>query len=236
MLPLYQKLEAEKSNPGKLKPEMKEYQKEFLEFAIQTDVLRFGEFVLKSGRSSPFFFNAGLFNTGASLSRLGEFYADRLLDWGESFDVLFGPAYKGIPLVASAAMALAARTGRSIPFSFNRKETKDHGEGGITVGAQLRGRVVIIDDVVTAGISVDRSIDIIEQAGARPICVCVALDRLERSLDDEIAATRVIEQRHGIPVLSIADLNILVEYLAGDARHHMFLKAIKRYSRKYGAA
>ena len=145
---------------------MREYQKDFIEFSLESDVLRFGEFVLKSGRKSPYFFNAGLFNTGASLATLGQFYADRLLDWGQSFDVLFGPAYKGIPLAVSVAMALSARTGNPVPFCFNRKEAKDHGEGGIIVGAELKGRVVIIDDVVTAGISVDESIDIIDSAGA----------------------------------------------------------------------
>ena len=168
---------------------MKKYQKEFLDFAIQTEVLRFGDFVLKSGRNSPYFFNAGLFNTGASLSRLGQFYADRLLDWGESFDVLFGPAYKGIPLAAATAMA---------------------------------------------GISVDESIDIIEQAGARPAGVCVALDRLERGLNNENTATRLIEKRHGIPVLSIADLDVLVDFLAGSTQHQMYLEAIENYRRRYG--
>ena len=215
---------------------MREYQKEFLEFAIQTEVLRFGEFVLKSGRNSPYFFNAGLFNTGASLSRLGQFYAARLLDWGESFDVLFGPAYKGIPLAAATAMALADRTGNPVPFCFNRKEAKDHGEGGITVGAELRGNVLIIDDVVTAGISVDESIELIEQAGARPAGVCVALDRLERGQNNENAATRLIEQRHGIPVLSIADLDVLVDFLAGSTQHQKYLEAIENYRHQYGNA
>ena len=149
---------------------MRNYQREFLQFAIDTGVLQFGEFVLKSGRKSPYFFNAGLFSTGQSLARLGEFYADRLLDWGQSFDGLYGPAYKGIPLAVSTAIALADKTGCEVPFSFNRKEAKDHGEGGSIVGANLTGKVVIIDDVVTAGISVDEAVQIIRAAGAETVC------------------------------------------------------------------
>jgi len=212
---------------------MKQYQKQFIEFSIKTEVLRFGEFVLKSGRKSPYFFDAGLFNTGSSLATVGEFYADRLLDWGQSFDVLFGPAYKGIPLAVSTAMALSARTKRQVPFCFNRKEMKDHGEGGLTVGARLRGNVVIIDDVVTAGISVDESIDIITGAGATPAAVCIALDRMEHGLHGQIPASRLIEQRHGIPVLSIADLDALVDYLYGGSGHREHLDAIRRYRQQY---
>ena len=213
---------------------MREYQKDFIEFSLESDVLRFGEFVLKSGRKSPYFFNAGLFNTGASLATLGQFYADRLLDWGQSFDVLFGPAYKGIPLAVSVAMALSARTGNPVPFCFNRKEAKDHGEGGIIVGAELKGRVVIIDDVVTAGISVDESIDIIDSAGAVPAAVCIALDRMERGLDGQLPTSRQITERHGIPVLSIADLDVLIAYLStGDGKTE-FLDAIRQYRRQYG--
>lgn len=213
---------------------MREYQKDFIEFSLESDVLRFGEFVLKSGRKSPYFFNAGLFNTGASLATLGQFYADRLLDWGQSFDVLFGPAYKGIPLAVSVAMALSARTGNAVPFCFNRKEAKDHGEGGIIVGAELKGRVVIIDDVVTAGISVDESIDIIDSAGAVPAAVCIALDRMERGLDGQLPTSRQITERHGIPVLSIADLDVLIAYLStGDGKTEL-LDAIRQYRRQYG--
>lgn len=213
---------------------MREYQKQFIEFCLDTDVLRFGEFVLKSGRKSPYFFNAGLFNTGASLAKLGEFYADRLLDWGQDFDVLFGPAYKGIPLAASVAMALSAKTGRPIPFSFNRKEVKDHGEGGLIVGAELEGRVVIVDDVVTAGISVDESIAIIKAADAAPAAVCIALDRLERGLDERLPTSRLIADRHGIPVLSIADLDVLIAYLDADAGRPDLPDAIRRYREQYG--
>lgn len=213
---------------------MREYQKEFIEFSLKTDVLRFGEFVLKSGRKSPYFFNAGLFNTGSSLATLGEFYADRLLDWGQDFDVLFGPAYKGIPLAVSVAIALSARTGRPVPYCFNRKEAKDHGEGGLIVGAELKGKVVILDDVVTAGISVDESVATIKDAGATPAAVCIALDRMERGLDGRLPTSQLIEQRHGIPVLSIADLEVLVAYLAGASGNPEYLDAIKRYRQQYG--
>lgn len=215
---------------------MKDYQREFLEFAIHTKVLSFGEFILKSGRKSPYFFNAGLFNTGQSLARLGEFYADRLLDWGQSFDVLFGPAYKGIPLVSSTAIALAKKTGLEIPFCFNRKEVKDHGEGGVTVGAELRGKVLIIDDVITAGISIDESISIIRAAGAEPVAACIALDRMERGLSGEDPAIGMIEQRHSIPVLSIANLNVLVDFLHHSVEHHTFLAALEDYQAQYGVS
>lgn len=191
--------------------------------------------MLKSGRKSPYFFDAGLFNTGQSLAHLGEFYADRLLDWGQSFDTLFGPAYKGIPLVASTAIALAKKTGREIPFCFNRKEVKDHGEGGLTVGAILRGKVLIIDDVITAGISVDESISIIRAAGAEPVAACIALDRMELGLNGEDPATRMIEQRCRIPVLSIVDLNVLVDFLRDSVEYHTRLTAIENYQAQYGA-
>lgn len=213
---------------------MREYQKEFIEFSLKSDVLRFGEFVLKSGRRSPYFFNAGQFNTGSSLATLGEFYADRLLDWGRSFDVLFGPAYKGIPLAVSVAIALSARTGRPVPFCFNRKEAKDHGEGGLIVGSDLQGKVVIVDDVVTSGMSVEESVAIIKGAGATPVAVCIALDRMERGLDGQLPTSRLIEQRHGIPVLSIADLDVLVAYLAGGSGDPVRLDAIKGYRHQYG--
>lgn len=216
--------------------QVKDYQKRFLEFAISTGVLCFGEFVLKSGRTSPYFFNAGLFNTGQSLARLGEFYADRLLDWGERFDVLFGPAYKGIPLAASTAMALAARTESEIPFSFNRKEAKDHGEGGLTVGAELHGRVVIIDDVITAGISIDESVKTIHSAGAEPVAVCIALDRQERGHGGGEPAAAMVEDRYGIPVLSIASLQTLIGFLHDSACHRSHLGAIRDYRDRYGFA
>lgn len=214
---------------------MRNYQNEFLQFAIDTGVLQFGEFVLKSARKSPYFFNAGLFATGQSLARLGEFYADRLLDWGQSFDVLYGPAYKGIPLVVSTAIALAGKTGREVPFSFNRKEAKDHGEGGNIVGAELAGKVVIIDDVITAGISVDEAVQIIRAAGAEPCAVCIALDRMERGTSGEVPATSAVEQRHGIPVLSIANLTVLVDFLNSAMEHQSLVAEIEKYRNKYGA-
>lgn len=213
---------------------IRSYQKEFLDFAIDTEVLRFGDFVLKSGRTSPYFFNAGLFNTGQSLARLGEFYADRLLDWGQSFDVLFGPAYKGIPLAAATAIALANKTGLPTPYCFNRKEAKDHGEGGTTVGAELKGKVVIVDDVVTAGLSVDESIDIIRRAGAEPAAVCIALDRQERGLDGGDPASATIERRHNIPVLSIANLGTLIEFIAASTAYRPHLASIQEYQNLYG--
>ena len=214
--------------------QVKDYQKQFLEFAINTGVLCFGEFVLKSGRNSPYFFNAGLFNTGQSLARLGEFYADRLLDWGERFDVLFGPAYKGIPLVSSTAIALAAKTGSEVPFSFNRKEVKDHGEGGITVGAELHGRVVIIDDVITAGISIDESVKTIRSAGAEPVAVCIALDRQERGREGGEPATAMVAGRYNIPVLSIASLQTLIDFLQDSAHYRSHLDTIRDYHARYG--
>ena len=215
---------------------MRDYQRAFLEFAIDTHVLRFGEFMLKSGRTSPYFFDAGLFNTGRSLTRLGEFYADRLLDWGQSFDTLFGPAYKGIPLVAATAIALAKKTGCDIPYCFNRKEVKDHGEGGLTVGAELKGKVLIIDDVITAGISVAESINIIRKAGAEPTGVCIALDRMERGSNDEDSAIRMIEQHYRIPVLSIVDLEVLVDFLHNNVEHSKVLTAIENYQARYGVS
>ena len=215
---------------------MRDYQRAFLEFAIDTHVLRFGEFMLKSGRTSPYFFDAGLFNTGRSLTRLGEFYADRLLDWGQSFDTLFGPAYKGIPLVAATAIALAKKTGCDIPYCFNRKEVKDHGEGVLRVGAELKGRVLIIDDVITAGISVAESINIIRKAGAEPTGVCIALDRMERGSNDEDSAIRMIEQHYRIPVLSIVDLEVLVDFLHNNVEHSKVLTAIENYQARYGVS
>ena len=214
--------------------QMRDYQRQFLKFSIDTQVLRFGEFMLKSGRKSPYFFDAGLFNTGLSLARLGEFYADRLLDWGKSFDTLFGPAYKGIPLVSSTAIALAKKTGHDIPYCFNRKEVKDHGEGGLTVGAELKGKVLIVDDVITAGISVDESIGIIRQAGAEPVAACIALDRMEMGLNGEDPAIRMIEQRYQIPVLSIVDLNVLVDFLRNSVEHRSVVTAIEKYQAQYG--
>ena len=169
---------------------MQEYQREFIDFAIEQQVLRFGEFTLKSGRVSPYFFNAGLFNTGASLARLGQAYAHAIVASGIEFDMLFGPAYKGIPLASAATIALAEQHGLDIPYAFNRKEVKDHGEGGTIVGAPLNGRVLIIDDVISAGTSVRESVEIIETAGATPCGVVIALDRQERGKGETSAIQR----------------------------------------------
>ena len=191
---------------------MQDYQREFLRFALDQGVLRFGDFTLKSGRHSPYFFNAGLFNTGAALARLGRFYAAALQASDLACDLLYGPAYKGIPLAAATAIALADQYGRDVPYAFNRKESKDHGEGGLIVGHPLRGDVLIIDDVITAGTSVRESIDIIQAQGARPAGVLIALDRQERG-QDERSAVQEVRERFGIPVVSIATLADLVACL-----------------------
>lgn len=213
---------------------MQDYKRRFFNLALSKGNLRFGSFTLKSGRTSPYFFNAGGFDDGQSLSALADCYAEAILDSGCGFDMLFGPAYKGIPLAAAVAIALSTKTGRAVPYCFNRKEAKDHGEGGLIVGAELAGRVVIVDDVVTAGISVDESVEIIRGAGAVPTAVCIALDRMERGLDGELPTSRIIAERHGIPVLSIADLDALVDYLDGRAERSESLDAIKRYRERYG--
>lgn len=214
---------------------MKDYQKEFVAFALEAGVLSFGEFTLKSGRRSPYFFNTGLFNSGERLRRLGEFYADTINDSGRRFDVLFGPAYKGIPLVSATVVALAARYGRDAPFAFNRKEVKDHGEGGRVIGAPLAGDVAIIDDVISAGTSVAESVALIETSGARPAAVFIALDRQERGRDSRSSAAREVSDRYGIPVHAIATLDTLVEYLKAEAADSAHLDALSDYRGRYGA-
>lgn len=212
---------------------MQNYQKEFLDFAIDVGVLRFGEFTLKSGRLSPYFFNSGLFNTGASLARLGRYYAQAVMDSSIDFDMIYGPAYKGIPLASSLAIALADHHQRSLPYCFNRKETKTHGEGGNIVGAELNGRVLIIDDVISAGTSVRESVDIIQAAGATPAGVVIALDRQERG-KGETSAIQEVERDYGLTVANIVCLDNLVEYLQTekDETHH--LNAIQKYREQYG--
>jgi orotate phosphoribosyltransferase len=212
---------------------MQGYQRDFLRFAIETGVLRFGRFQLKSGRESPYFFNAGLFNTGASLSRLGGFYADALIASGLPFDMLFGPAYKGIPLAASTVIALAERHGLNVPFAFNRKEAKDHGEGGNIVGSALAGRVLIIDDVITAGTSVRESVNLIEAAGAIPCGVLIALDRYERG-EGSGSAIDEIRQRFGLRTVSIVSLHDLIAYLGEQTPNGDFLSALRAYRDRYG--
>ena len=214
---------------------MKTYQHEFLEFAIATGVLRFGSFTLKSGRTSPYFYNAGLFNDGQSLARQGRYYAQTLLDNVTGEYMLFGPAYKGIPLVAASAMALAEHHSVNTPYAFNRKEAKDHGEGGELVGAPLQGRVVIIDDVITAGLSVRQSVDIISSAGAQPAAVVIALDRQETIADGEKSAVAVVEDQFGIPVYAIATFATLIEFLTGNPDYADQLISMQDYRNQYGA-
>ena len=211
---------------------MQDYQREFLDFALEVGVLRFGEFTLKSGRVSPYFFNAGLFNSGSALARLGKYYAQTIVDSGIEFDVLYGPAYKGIPLAAVTAAALYDQHQLDVPYAFNRKEAKAHGEGGNIVGHALEGRILIIDDVITAGTAIRESMDIIEAAGAKPAGVVIALDRQERGKGDK-SAIQEVEQDYGIPVAAIARLENLVSYLAqgSDTAH---LENIRKYRSEYG--
>jgi orotate phosphoribosyltransferase len=212
--------------------EMSDYKADFVEFAIASNVLCFGEYKTKAGRMSPYFFNAGLFNDGVSLKRLGEFYATAIVESGIAFDVLFGPAYKGIPLAASIAIALAGM-GRNVPFAFNRKEAKDHGEGGTVVGAALRGRVLIVDDVISAGTSVRESVELIRGAGAEAAGVVIALDRMERGAGQASAVQEVREQ-YGIPVVAVLTLDNLVEFLGRDAHRQSALQAVAAYRSQYG--
>ena len=212
---------------------MQPYKKEFLEFAIQTDVLRFGEFTLKSGRTSPYFFNAGLFNTGQHLARLGRFYAQAIIDSGTRFDVLFGPAYKGIPLAAATSIALADHHNLNLPYCFNRKETKAHGEGGNLVGAPLQGDILIIDDVITAGTAIRESLAIIDKAGARAAGIVIALDHQERGQGDR-SAIQEMEQNLGLKVTSIIKLEELQEFLTDKPDFRASLQAINSYREQYG--
>jgi orotate phosphoribosyltransferase len=208
--------------------------KDFIAFCVEQNVLKFGQFVTKSGRTTPYFFNAGLFNTGAALGRLAQFYANAILASGVEFDMLFGPAYKGIVLAAGAATALA-REHRNVPFAFNRKEVKNHGEGGELIGAPLAGRVLIVDDVLTAGTAVRESFDLIEGQGAIVAGVVISLDRMERG-DGDLSAVREIEKRHGIPVISIANLDDLMSWLKDRTEFRQNLNAIREYRQLYGVA
>ena len=213
---------------------MQNYQREFLEFAIARGVLRFGEFTLKSGRKSPYFFNAGLFNSGESLARLGRNYAAALERSGIQYDMLFGPAYKGIPLAAAVSIALADHHGKDMPYAFNRKEAKDHGEGGMIVGAPLRGRVLIIDDVISAGTSVRESVEIIKASGATLAGVAIALDRQERGTGGQ-SAIQEVQASLQVPVVNIVNLDALIEYLAALPAMAENVAAIKAYRAQYGA-
>ena len=215
---------------------MHDFQRQFLQAALARDALRFGQFTLKSGRISPYFFNAGRFDGGAALAALGQAYAHTLLASGIALDVLFGPAYKGIPLATATAIALAG-LGHDLPLAFNRKEAKDHGEGGSLIGASLHGqRVLIVDDVITAGTAIREAIDIIRAAGGTPCGVLIALDRQERAGDSALSATDAVRAEYGIPVLAIAGLAELLQLAAGQpelAAHH---EALMAYRRQYGTA
>jgi len=209
-----------------------DFRQDFLRFTIDQNVLRFGEYKTKAGRLSPYFFDAGLFHDGAALGRLAQFYAKAILASGIGFDALFGPAYKGIPLVAGTAIALA-QAGRNVPYSFNRKEAKDHGEGGSVIGAPLAGRILIVDDVISAGTSVRESVELILAAGATPCGVLIALDRMERG-SGNLSAVQEVRSRYNIPVISIATLDDLVGYLKADPRRARDLAAVARYRDTYG--
>ncbi len=206
----------------------------FIQFALVHNALRFGEFTLKSGRISPYFFNAGLFNSGVALATLGEFYARAIQNAGVSYDMLFGPAYKGIPLVSATAIAFANQASTDIPFCFNRKEIKDHGEGGIIVGAPLHGKVLIIDDVITAGTATRESIDIIEQAGATPAGIVIALNRQERG-KTQLSSIQEIEQQYKIPVITIISIQDIMNFMSQSQELQEALMVMKTYQQEYGA-
>ena len=214
---------------------MDDYQRDFIKFSIESDVLRFGEFTLKSGRSSPYFFNAGLFNTGECLAKLGKFYADAIVKSGIEFDGLFGPAYKGIPLVSAVAIALYDHYGFDKPWTFNRKEAKYHGEGGSLVGSELQGRILIIDDVITAGTAIRESMDLIAASPATLAAVCVSMDRQEKGKGDR-SAIQELEQDKGVQVVTIAQLATLVEYLGSTPDSEQLLEKVESYRNLYGVA
>ena len=214
---------------------MHDYQREFIDFALECGALRFGEFTLKSGRLSPYFFNIGLFNTGAAISRLGQYYAAAIRDSGCALDMLFGPAYKGIPLAVTTAVALARDHGRNLPFAFNRKEEKDHGEGGTIIGSALQGRVLIIDDVISSGSSVNESCALIDAAGAAAAGVAIALDRQERGRD-KTSAVDEVRTRYAMEVVSIVTLDHLIAYLRERPDMAQTLERMHAYRRRYGPA
>ena len=212
---------------------MKAFQIEFIEFALSRQVLKFGSFTLKSGRTSPYFFNAGLFNTGGDLARLGRFYAAAVQDSGIDFDVLFGPAYKGIPIATTTAVALYDHHQRDVPYCFNRKEAKTHGEGGSLVGSPLNGRIMLVDDVITAGTAIRESMQIIQAQGAELAGVLIALDRQERG-QGELSAIQEVERDFGTKVVSIIGLNDLINYLQGKPELAEHLEAVSAYRAQYG--
>lgn len=212
---------------------MQGYQERFFELALQQQALKFGEFTLKSGRKSPYFFNAGTFNTGASLATLGECYADAIVASGINFDMLFGPAYKGIPLVAAVATSLAQKHGRDLPWAFNRKEAKDHGEGGWLVGAPLQGKVLVVDDVITAGTAIGEVANLLATTDARLAGVMVALDRQEKGKGAQ-SATQEVAAKLGVPVASITTLDDIIAFLSAETNYANTLDAMKDYRHQYG--
>jgi orotate phosphoribosyltransferase len=209
------------------------YQSEFIDLCVQLGVLRFGKFTLKSGRESPYFFNAGLFNTGSAVAAVGRAYSAALAQSDLEYDMLFGPAYKGIPLVTITAAAMAERHGRNLPFAFNRKEAKDHGEGGSIVGSPLKGRVLIVDDVITAGTAIRESIDIIQAAGAQPVGVLLALDRQERAGNGSLSAVQEVRNQYQIPVVSVVNLADLMDHVA-DSGQAADIADLRLYRERYG--
>lgn len=211
---------------------MSNFRQDFLQFALQQNVLKFGEFTTKAGRQSPYFFNAGLFNDGASTLALARFYAEAIIASKVEFDMLFGPAYKGIILAAATAMMLAEKS-INVPFAYNRKEAKDHGEGGVLVGAPLKGRVLIIDDVISAGTSVRESVQLIRAEGATPAAVAIALDRMEKG-SGELSAVQEVEQQYGLPVVAIANLRDLLAMLENHADLAAYLQPVRAYRERYG--
>jgi orotate phosphoribosyltransferase len=219
---------------------MQDYQLQFIDLALSRDALRFGNFKLKSGRESPYFFNAGLFADGASTAALGRHYAGAIMRSGVEFDMVFGPAYKGIPLATSLAVALAEHHGRNVPYAFNRKEAKDHGEGGNVVGTPLRGRVLIVDDVITAGTAIRESLALIRAAGAQPVAIALALDRQERGLGN-LSAVQEIEAQHGLTCVSVVTLTDLIEALSHPPDGHVRISAeqltsLLAYRQRYGVS
>ncbi|BFM13915.1 orotate phosphoribosyltransferase [Maricurvus nonylphenolicus] len=214
---------------------MQQYQRDFIELAIKHEALCFGEFTLKSGRTSPYFFNAGKFQTGSALAALGRFYADAIVDAGLDYDVVFGPAYKGIPLAATTAVALADGHQQDKPYCFNRKEAKDHGEGGNLVGAPLDGKILIIDDVITAGTAVREVMSIIEAAGAKPAAVVIGLNRQEKG-KGELSAIQEVEKEYGIPVVSIVKLDDIISFLEEKGGQDEMVAAIRAYREQYGVS
>ncbi|KAI8379062.1 orotate phosphoribosyltransferase [Radiomyces spectabilis] len=214
---------------------MKDYQREFIEFALANDVLKFGSFTLKSGRVSPYFFNAGLFNSGKTLGAIGRFYAAALVDAGFKYDVLFGPAYKGIPLVCATALSLSTEHNLEAPFAFNRKEKKDHGEGGNIVGTPLSGQIVVVDDVITAGTAINESIGIIKDNGAALAGVLVAVDRAEVAPDGSgKSAIQAVEEKNNVPVRAIISMDNIVEYMEEKGTYTEELKLMREYKAQYG--